>query len=117
VDAPATPRAALDWPPVPDLDVAAEIQADAAAIVGAVDETDPRLDDGQLAILEFERTWWRQPGAKEQAIRDTFEVSPTRYYQMLNALLDLPQALAYDAVLVNRLLRLRAGSVRTRRPR
>jgi hypothetical protein len=93
----------------PDLDLPPDIEADAASIVAAVEATEPRLDDRQRAILEFERQWWRQPGSKEQAIRDTFEMSPTRYYQMLNALLDLPQALAYDPVLVHRLHRLRAA--------
>ena len=66
-------------------------------------------------MLEFERQWWRQPGAKEQAIRDTFGITPTRYYQGLNALLDLPAALSFDAALVHRLQRLRAGASRGRR--
>jgi hypothetical protein len=65
------------------------------------------LADLDRQILAFERQWWRQPGAKEQAIRDTFGVSPTRYYQLLNQLLDKPAALAEDPVLVNRLRRLR----------
>src|SRR5665647_626995 len=43
-------------------------------------------------ILEFERTWWRSPGAKEQTIRESFDMSPTRYYQVLNALIDNPAA-------------------------
>jgi Protein of unknown function (DUF3263) len=86
-----------------------EIQRDAAAIVDAA------LTEPQLAMLEFERQWWRQPGAKEQAIRDTFGVTPTRYYQNLNALLELPAALTYDAALVHRLLRLRGAATRGRR--
>jgi Protein of unknown function (DUF3263) len=71
------------------------------------------LDERALAMLAFERRWWRHPGAKEQAIRDEFGLSATRYYQQLNALLDDPAALAHDAVLVGRLRRLRAS--RTRR--
>jgi hypothetical protein len=66
------------------------------------------LDDQSQQILAFEHRWWRAPGAKDQAIRDTFSWSPTRYYQALNALLDDPEALASDPVLVKRLLRLRA---------
>ncbi len=98
-----------------DATLAAAIEADAATIVAAVDtET---LSEHQRAILEFERQWWRQPGAKEQAIRDNFEISPTRYYQTLNALLDLPEALTYDPSLVNRLQRLRASAARGRRLR
>jgi hypothetical protein len=99
-----------------DATLAAAIQADAAAIVAAV-ETTETLTERQRAILDFERHWWRQPGAKEQAIRDNFEMSPTRYYQTLNALLDLPQALTYDPSLVNRLQRLRSAAARGRRLR
>jgi len=65
------------------------------------------LDERDRQILAFERQWWRQAGAKEQAIRDTFGVSTTRYYQLLNALLDDPQALEHDPVVVQRLRRLR----------
>jgi hypothetical protein len=73
------------------------------------------LSGDQQAILDFERAWWRRGGAKEQAIRDTFGLSPTRYYQSLNGLLDLPAALVYDAPLVHRLRRVRADAVRARR--
>ena len=65
------------------------------------------LDERSRQVLAFERRWWRRPGAKEQAIRDTFGLSPTRYYQLLNRLLDDPAALAYDPVLIGRLRRLR----------
>ena len=58
-------------------------------------------------MLTFERQWWRQAGAKETAIRDRFGVPPTRYYQVLNALVDRPDALAADPLLVRRLRRLR----------
>jgi len=72
------------------------------------------LSERDQAILTFERRWWKHAGAKEQAVRETFEVSATRYYQLLNKLLDDPQALAYDAVLVNRLRRLRMSRARSR---
>ena len=65
-------------------------------------------------MLTFERQWWRRPGAKETAIRDRFGVAPTRYYQVLNALVDRPDALAADPVLVRRLRRLRLARARTR---
>jgi len=106
-----------------DLELPLDIEADAASIMAAVEAPVPtrpahrELTEHQRAILDFERQWWRQPGAKEQAIRDNFEMSPTRYYQILNGLLDLPQALNYDPTLVNRLLRMRAGAARTRRLR
>src|SRR3954447_5667023 len=65
-------------------------------------------------MLTFERQWWRQAGAKETAIRDRFGVPPTRYYQVLNALVDRPDALAADPLLVRRLRRLRTARQRTR---
>jgi hypothetical protein len=65
-------------------------------------------------MLTFERQWWRQAGAKETAIRDRFDLTPTRYYQVLNALVDRPDALAADPLLVRRLRRLRTARQRTR---
>ena len=74
-----------------------------------------RTGDG--AILAFERHWWKYAGAKEQAIRDQFQMSATRYYQVLNALIDRPEALAHDPLLVKRLRRLRAARQRARSAR
>ncbi len=68
-------------------------------------------------ILAFERQWWKYAGAKEQAIRELFDMSATRYYQVLNALIDTPQALAADPMLVKRLRRLRASRQRQRSAR
>jgi hypothetical protein len=82
-------------------------------------EPDSRGSVGELAerdaqILAFERQWWKFAGAKEQAIRDRFQMSATRYYQVLNALIDKPEALAHDPLLVKRLRRLRASRQRLR---
>ena len=68
-------------------------------------------------MLAFERQWWRHAGAKETAIRDRFGVPPTRYYQVLNALVDRPEALAADPLLVRRLRRLRRARQRQRSSR
>ena len=68
-------------------------------------------------ILAFERQWWKYAGAKEQAIRELFDMSATRYYQVLNGLIDTPEALAADPMLVKRLRRLRATRQRTRQAR
>jgi len=68
-------------------------------------------------ILSFERQWWQYAGAKEQAIRDNFDMSATRYYQVLNALIDRPAALAHDPLLVKRLRRLRSARQRARSAR
>lgn len=73
--------------------------------------------DRERKILEFERYWWKYAGAKERAIREQFEVSATRYYQLLNEIIDLPAALEYDPILVKRLQRLRAFRQRQRTAR
>jgi hypothetical protein len=90
------------------------------SVVGAVSDREPatgELSDRDSQILEFERQWWKYAGAKEQAIRDLFDMSATRYYQVLNALLDRPEALAADPMLVKRLRRMRAARQRQRSAR
>jgi Protein of unknown function (DUF3263) len=67
-----------------------------------------------LAILAFERRWWRFAGAKEEAIRRELGLSPTAYYQLLSRLLDDPVALQAEPVLIDRLRRLRATRDRRR---
>ncbi|MFT9661117.1 DUF3263 domain-containing protein [Mycobacteroides abscessus subsp. abscessus] len=57
--------------------------------------------------LELERIWWKLPGAKDEAIRERFNLSPVRYYQKLTAIIETPAALAIDAQTVNRLRRIR----------
>lgn len=64
------------------------------------------LTDRERAILDFEAAWWQQRGAKEDAIRAQFDISPVRYTQLLNQLLDQPEALAYSPTVVNRLRRI-----------
>lgn len=75
---------------------------------------DGKLSERDAEILAFERQWWKFAGAKEQAVRDKFQMSATRYYQVLNALIDKPEALAQDPLLVKRLRRLRAARQRFR---
>lgn len=81
------------------------------------DGAQPRLADRDRDILAFERQWWKFAGAKEQAIREQFSMSATRYYQVLNALIDRPEALAEDPLLVRRLRRLRSARQRQRSAR
>lgn len=87
----------------------------AGQAVQASDTEELSERDGQ--ILAFERQWWKYAGAKEQAIRELFDMSPTRYYQVLNALIDTPGALVADPMLVKRLRRLRATRQRSRSAR
>jgi hypothetical protein len=72
------------------------------------------LSPRDQAILDFERSWWTEPGPKEGAIRERFDLSPTRYYQVLSDLLDAPEALGYDPLVVRRLRRLRDRRRRAR---
>jgi hypothetical protein len=65
-------------------------------------------------ILDFERTWRNQPGPKEVAIRENFDISPSRYYELLSALLDDADALAYDPLTVKRAQRVRNDRRRVR---
>lgn len=72
------------------------------------------LTDQEIQILDFERSWWKHAGVKEQAIKERFDMSATRYYQILNELLEKPEALAHDPILVKRLKRLRTYRQRQR---
>src|SRR5690606_34874008 len=70
------------------------------------------LSERDRQVLAFERQWWKYAGAKEQAVRELFDMSATRYYQLLNALIDDPAALAHDPMLVKRLRRMRSSRQR-----
>jgi hypothetical protein len=78
---------------------------------------DRELSERDQQVLAFERQWWKYAGAKEQAVRELFDMSATRYYQVLNALIDSPAALAHDPMLVKRLRRMRASRQRARTAR
>ncbi|MDR1825193.1 MAG: DUF3263 domain-containing protein [Bifidobacteriaceae bacterium] len=75
------------------------------------------LAERDRQILMFERQWWRYEGSKEQAIRSLFEMDASRYYQVLGALIDTDQALAFDPQLVKRLRRQREGRWKARSAR
>lgn len=72
------------------------------------------LTDRDRAILDFERSWWTESGPKDTAIRERFELSGTRYYQLLTELLDDADALEYDPLLIRRLRRVRERRRRAR---
>ena len=91
-------------------------QASSAAKV-APHAQDDELTPREAEILDFERQWWRLAGAKEQAVADRFGLSSTRYYQLLNGLIDRPAALRADPMLVKRLQRLRLQRERARSAR
>jgi Protein of unknown function (DUF3263) len=72
------------------------------------------LREREMHILAFERRSWPSPGAKELEIRENFAISSTRYYQLLNELIDRPEAAAFDPVLVKRLRARRSKRARRR---
>ena len=72
------------------------------------------LTERDQAILDFERSWWAQPGVKETAIQERFDLSASRYYQILGELLDDPEAMLHDPLLVRRLRRMRDNRRRVR---
>lgn len=75
------------------------------------------LSERDVEILEFERLWWKHRAAKEQAVKDRFDLSIARYEQEVNSLIDRPEALPHDPVLVNRLRRARDARRRARSAR
>lgn len=91
--------------------------------MSATDPVDPvplvgeTLSERDKEMLSLERLWWQYAGAKEQAIREKFDMSATRYYQVLNSLIDREDALAHDPLLVKRLRRLRTQRHRQRSAR
>ncbi|MFB6840470.1 DUF3263 domain-containing protein [Streptomyces sp. NPDC056361] len=88
--------------------------ADDVAASGDGDGDATALPPREQALLALERRSWPGPGAKERAVRERLGLSPTRYYQLLNALLDDPRALAHDPITVNRLRRVREEKQRRR---
>ncbi len=95
------------------MSVAPDVSSDTAPDTGA-DISMVGLTARDHDMLAFERLWWKYPGSKETAIREMFAMSGTRYHQILNTLIDSPDALAADPMLVKRLRRARVGRARSR---
>jgi hypothetical protein len=72
------------------------------------------LSPREREILTFEREWWKYADAKESAVRERLDLTPESYYRALNAIIDLPGALAHDPLLVRRLRRQRLMRQRQR---
>lgn len=77
-------------------------------------KTKGSFDPRDRAILDFERTWWREPGPKARLIRERLGISAARYHQLLNRIIDRPEAVTYDPMLVRRLRRMRDARRRRR---
>lgn len=72
------------------------------------------LTERDLAIIEFERTWWAEEGPKESLIRERFDLSTSRYYDLLSDIVESEEALSYDPLVILRLRRQRANRRRAR---
>jgi hypothetical protein len=72
------------------------------------------LSERDAAILDLERSAWTLPGRKEALVRERLGLAPTTYYKLLGALLDDPDALAHDPLVVRRLRRVRDQRRRAR---
>jgi uncharacterized protein DUF3263 len=72
------------------------------------------LDKRSREVLDFEREAWKLTVTKERAIRERFGFSPSRYHQLLHKVIDRPEALVYDPMLVRRLRRVREVRRRAR---
>ncbi len=73
-----------------------------------------KLTDGERTMLDLERSWWTEPGPKETAINERLEMSTTRYHELLNELIDRPEAEEHDPLVVRRLRRMRDRRRRSR---
>ncbi len=69
--------------------------------------SDDELSQRERAVLAFERDWPAHEAGKLQAIRSTFGFSTSRYYQLINGLIDHPAAREHDPLLISRLRRRR----------
>ena len=72
------------------------------------------LSERDRAMLDFEGSWWQQPGPKEAAIKERFGLSPSRYRQILAILTDSDEAEQTNPLLIRRLRRERDRRRRTR---
>ena len=72
------------------------------------------LTDTERAVLDLESSWFKYAGRKESVIRERFDMSTTRYYQVLRGLLKREEAMAYDPMLVRRLIRQQEARARSR---
>jgi hypothetical protein len=91
-------------------ETAGEAAGEAAGETAGEPSSTEGLSDEDCAVLALAARGWLSPGEKERVIRERLGMSPVRYYQYLNALLDDPRAARYDPVTVNRLRRTRQAN-------
>lgn len=72
------------------------------------------MTDIEMAILDFEREWWRHAGAKDREVSHRWGISASEYDRLLVAIAVRPEAMAYDALTVRRIRRRLVPTSRTR---
>lgn len=72
------------------------------------------MTDAERQMREFAGHRWQYAGNQETAVRAEFGVSLTRYWQVVNRVLDDPDALRFDPQLVRRLRRIRSARATAR---
>lgn len=60
----------------------------------------------ERAVLDFEGSWWLEPGPKDQAIEFSLGLAAADYYEVLLALIERPEAMQHDPLTVKRVLSL-----------
>ncbi len=72
------------------------------------------LSDKEREILDFEGSWWKEGGPKEVRIREQLQVSPSRYYALLQELMESAEAMEHSPLVVRRMRRMRERRRRAR---
>ena len=72
------------------------------------------LTEAEVVVLEPERSWWPGLGPKDTAISQQLAMPITRHSELLNELIDCPEAEAHDPFVVRRLRRMRDRRRRSR---
>lgn len=108
--------ATVDRGPHPSWEAACEALLAARAAAPLLTSIDPTtgLSGLQRAVLDFAKRHYRFAAVREQDIRAEFDCSATEFYQLLNAVIDLPGAWVYSPAQVKAL---RAMRERRRRQR
>jgi hypothetical protein len=63
------------------------------------------LSTEQIALLDFEGSWWVEGGPKDQLIELQLGLSAAAYYDHLLTLLEHPEAMAHNPLTVLRVRR------------
>jgi hypothetical protein len=63
------------------------------------------MTDTEMAILDFEREWWRHAGTRNQEVSQRWGMSASEYERRLVVIAMRPEAMAYDPLTVRRLRR------------